>query len=167
MYDSKTLKQMGYSYEVKNEYYMYLKSPDGGVDIETVDKDTCYECLFEDWFNKIIENNTLKIYQEISRKTYKDLPITQNDNLIYPTLGLSNEVGEFQGKLKKIYRDKNGIISEEDRLKLRDELGDVLWYFTQICTNLNLTLEEIAEANLIKVLGRLERGTIHGSGDDR
>ena len=47
------------------------------------------------------------------------------------------------------------------------ELGDVLWYLTQICTELDLTLEEVAEANLVKLFDRLERGKIKGDGDNR
>jgi NTP pyrophosphatase (non-canonical NTP hydrolase) len=104
-------------------------------------------------------------YQKESRRTWgyikTEHPIT------YPTLGLVNEAGEVAGKIKKIFRDKGGVISAEDRIALRDELGDVLWYFTQICTELDLSLEEVAEANLVKVLSRLERNKIHGSGDHR
>lgn len=104
-------------------------------------------------------------YQEQSRKTYSD--IKTDDPIVYPTLGLVNEAGEFAGKIKKIFRDKNGVISDEDRQALKGELGDVLWYLTQICTNLDLTLEEIAEANLDKLFSRLDRGMIQGDGDNR
>lgn len=104
-------------------------------------------------------------YQEQSRRTYSD--IETNDPIVYPTLGLVNEAGEVAGKIKKIFRDRGGQISEADREALKGELGDVLWYLTQICTNLGLTLEEVAEANLDKLFSRLERGQIHGDGDHR
>ena len=104
-------------------------------------------------------------YQEQSRKTYSDIP-TDNP-IVYPTLGLVNEAGEFAGKIKKIFRDKDGRFSETDREALKGELGDVLWYLTQICTNLDLTLEEVAESNLDKLFSRLERGKIQGDGDNR
>jgi NTP pyrophosphatase (non-canonical NTP hydrolase) len=87
--------------------------------------------------------------------------------IVYPTMGLANEVGEVAGKIKKIFRDKNGEISEADRQALKEELGDVLWYLTQICTELDLTLEEVAATNLTKLFSRLERGTIQGEGDNR
>jgi NTP pyrophosphatase (non-canonical NTP hydrolase) len=115
-----------------------------------------------------ISNHTpfnLSDYQAESRKTYKDLEV--DSPLTYPVLGMLNEAGEFAGKFKKIFRDKGGVIDEATRLALRDELGDVLWYMTQICTNLGFTLDELAAANLEKVLSRLERGTIHGDGDNR
>ena len=104
-------------------------------------------------------------YQEQSRKTYSE--IETNDPIVYPTLGLVNEAGEVAGKIKKIFRDKAGQISDDDREALKHELGDVLWYLTQICTNLELTLEEVAEANLDKLFSRLERGKIRGDGDHR
>ncbi|HPV06797.1 MAG TPA: nucleoside triphosphate pyrophosphohydrolase family protein [Aggregatilineales bacterium] len=104
-------------------------------------------------------------YQEQSRRTYSD--IKTDDPIVYPTLGLVNEAGEVAGKIKKIFRDRNGEITEADRQALKDELGDVLWYLTQICTNLGLTLEEVAEANLDKLFSRQARGVIGGDGDKR
>ncbi len=104
-------------------------------------------------------------YQEQSRRTYSD--IKTDDPIVYPTLGLVNEAGEVAGKIKKIFRDRNGEIAEADRQALKDELGDVLWYLTQICTNLGLTLEEVAEANLDKLFSRQARGVIGGDGDRR
>jgi NTP pyrophosphatase (non-canonical NTP hydrolase) len=104
-------------------------------------------------------------YQHESRKTWG---VIQMDHpIVYPTMGLANEVGEVAGKIKKIFRDKNGEISETDRQALKEELGDVLWYLTQICTELDLTLEEVAATNLIKLFSRLERDVIRGEGDKR
>jgi NTP pyrophosphatase (non-canonical NTP hydrolase) len=104
-------------------------------------------------------------YQRESRKTWGR--IAMDSPIVYPTLGLTNEAGEVAGKIKKIFRDKGGKISEEDREALKQELGDVLWYLTQICTELDLTLQEVASANLKKLFSRLERGQIHGDGDNR
>lgn len=104
-------------------------------------------------------------YQRESRKTWG--LIRTDHPIVYPTLGLANEAGEVAGKVKKIFRDKDGVISEEDREALKHELGDVLWYLAQICTDLGLTLSDVAEANLHKVLSRLERNMRRGEGDDR
>lgn len=106
-----------------------------------------------------------KDYQKQSRKTWSLVKV--EGPLVYPTLGLVNEAGEFAGKIKKIFRDKKGVVSSEDREMLKGELGDVLWYFTQICTELNITIEEVAEANLDKLFSRMRRKKIHGSGDNR
>jgi NTP pyrophosphatase (non-canonical NTP hydrolase) len=104
-------------------------------------------------------------YQRESRKTWS--LIHTDHPIVYPTLGLVNEAGELAGKVKKIFRDKGGVISEADRDALKGELGDVLWYLAQICTELDLTLDEVAGANIEKLFSRLERGAIHGDGDNR
>ena len=108
---------------------------------------------------------TFNDYQKESRKTavYPDL----DNNYIYPTLGLSGEAGEVSEKIKKIIRDKGGIISDEDKKEIAKELGDVLWYISQIASELDLELDLVAKQNIDKLLSRLERGRIQGNGDNR
>ena len=43
----------------------------------------------------------------------------------------------------------------------------LLWYLAQVATELNLSLDEIAEYNIEKLIDRLERGKIQGDGDNR
>ena len=43
----------------------------------------------------------------------------------------------------------------------------MLWYVAQVATEAGLDLEEIAQANLDKLLSRQERGVLSGSGDSR
>jgi NTP pyrophosphatase (non-canonical NTP hydrolase) len=104
-------------------------------------------------------------YQSKSRRT-AGYP-TIGHPVIYPTLGLINEAGEVAGKIKKVFRDKGGEISEETREALKAELGDVLWYVAQVATELDLSMDEIAEYNIAKLYDRLERGKIRGDGDNR
>ncbi len=104
-------------------------------------------------------------YQQKAKHTAK-YPVIGH-RVIYPTLGLANEAGEVAGKIKKIFRDKEGVISKEDREALKAELGDVLWYLAQVATELGLSLGEIAEHNIAKLLDRQARGKIHGDGDNR
>ena len=104
-------------------------------------------------------------YQTKSRVTAKYPAI--GHGVVYPTLGLVNEAGEVAGKIKKVFRDKNGEISPETREALKAELGDVLWYLAQTCTELDISLDEVAESNLTKLLDRQARGKIQGDGDNR
>ena len=104
-------------------------------------------------------------YQKLSRRTAGYPSI--GHPVIYPVLGLVNEAGEVAGKIKKVFRDKDGEISAETREALKAELGDVLWYIAQICTELEIPLNEVAEANLAKLLDRQARGKIRGDGDNR
>ena len=104
-------------------------------------------------------------YQTKSRRT-AGYP-TIGHPVIYPTLGLVNEAGEVAGKIKKVFRDKDGQVNEETRDALKAELGDVLWYIAQVATELDLSLAEIAEYYIAKLYDRLERGKIRGDGDNR
>lgn len=78
-------------------------------------------------------------------------------NLEYPTLGLAGEAGEVANIVKKIQRDNDGVITDEIRGKLKDELGDVLWYISACADELGLTLNEIAEFNVGKLAKRHNR----------
>lgn len=108
---------------------------------------------------------TFKEYQDQSRKTaiYPD----KGKNFIYPTLGLVGETGEVAEKIKKILRNKNGIINDDDKIEINKELGDVLWYIAQLAAELNLSLDKIAEDNIKKLFSRQNRGVLNGSGDNR
>lgn len=108
-------------------------------------------------------------YQKLTRVTAKTVPVSGvlADRLIYPTLGMVNEAGEFAGKVKKIFRDKGGVISEEDMHALESELGDVQWYIAQVCDALGLSLDDVMQKNIEKTHDRMRRGVIGGSGDNR
>ncbi|OIO07001.1 hypothetical protein COX68_02855 [Candidatus Falkowbacteria bacterium CG_4_10_14_0_2_um_filter_41_15] len=108
---------------------------------------------------------TLSDYQQNSKKTaiYPNV----GSNFVYPTLGLAGEAGEVADKIKKILRDKDGQINDADRQEIGKELGDVLWYIAQMATELNLSLDEVAQNNLTKLLSRLGRNVLGGNGDNR
>lgn len=108
---------------------------------------------------------TFEEYQELSRKSAA-YP-TCGANFVYPVMGLASEAGEVADKFKKIIRDDGGVISEEKKIEIAKELGDVLWYISQISSELNISLEEVADLNLSKLHSRLLRGKIKGSGDNR
>ena len=91
----------------------------------------------------------------------------KGDNLYYPALGLAGEAGEVCEKVKKIMRDKGGVLLEEDSLELSKELGDVLWYLSALACEINVALSTIAEENVEKLHSRKERGMLQGSGDNR
>jgi NTP pyrophosphatase (non-canonical NTP hydrolase) len=79
------------------------------------------------------------------------------NNLEYATLGLAGEAGEVANIVKKIQRDHAGTITDEVRAKLKDELGDVLWYVSACADELGLGLSEIAEYNIRKLAKRHDR----------
>lgn len=82
-------------------------------------------------------------------------------------LGVTGEAGELADKIKKVYRDGNGVFRTEERHEIVKELGDVLWYVTRLGATLGFSLEEIAAQNMAKLADRAKRGVIGGSGDNR
>lgn len=99
-------------------------------------------------------------YQDEARKT---AIYPQQSMRTYPLIGLVGEVGEFCNKYKKEIRDK-AILDKEDAKK---ELGDILWYLSNLCTDFGIALDEVALLNLEKLNDRAQRGVIGGSGDNR
>ncbi len=91
-------------------------------------------------------------YQSEARKTA--LYPRRLENLEYPTLGLTGEAGEVANIVKKIQRDHGGVITDEIRGKIKDELGDVLWYISACADELGLTLSQIADHNVEKLAKR-------------
>jgi NTP pyrophosphatase (non-canonical NTP hydrolase) len=106
-----------------------------------------------------------KEYQKKSRKTA--IYPNADNNFIYPTLGLVGEAGEVAEKIKKVIRDKEGVLDDEKRKEIEKELGDVLWYVSQLATELDLSLEEVAKKNIEKLYSRMDRGKLKGNGDNR
>ena len=106
-----------------------------------------------------------KTYQNKARLTaqYPNL----GSNNIYPTLGLVGEAGEVAEKVKKVIRDKKGIFDQESKKAIKKELGDVLWYLSNLCNELGFSFEEVALQNLEKLRLRALQGKISGAGDDR
>ncbi len=82
-------------------------------------------------------------------------------------LGLLGESGEIAEKLKKVLRDKEAKLSEEDRKELAKELGDVLWYVALLAHYLEVPFDDIATQNITKLASRNTRGKLAGSGDNR
>jgi len=103
-------------------------------------------------------------YQRLSRRTAE---YPREAWLAYPALGLAGEAGEVAEHAKKAIRDDGGEVSDERRAAMAKELGDVLWYVSQLATELELELEQIAQGNLEKLLSRQRRGVLSGSGDER
>lgn len=108
-------------------------------------------------------------YQDSATETaiYPEAGTGSFNALSYAVLGLSNEAGEVAGKLKKIWRDNDGVLTVEGAEDIAKELGDVIWYIAAAATEIGYSMEEIAEANLAKLFSRKERGVIGGSGDNR
>lgn len=116
--------------------------------------------------NKDLRNfNILTEYEEFMQtsKFYPQdkLPIT------YPALGLNGEAGEVAEKVKKCWRDNDGVFSEDIKKAILKELADTLWYIWACADDMGYTLEDVFQIGIKKVKERQETNTVHGSGDNR
>jgi NTP pyrophosphatase (non-canonical NTP hydrolase) len=96
--------------------------------------------------------------------------INHHDPLMDKTiwvLGISGEASEIAEKWKKLVAYEDADLSDEKKAELAKEMGDVLWYLAAFAHSLDLSFQDIADANIKKVLSRKERGAIKGRGDNR
>lgn len=108
---------------------------------------------------------TFAKYQEETAKTALYPKLMHGS--VYPALGLAGEAGEVAEKIKKLVRDDNGQVTDEKKADIEKELGDVLWYVSQIASEFDLSLSTIASSNISKLRDRKKRGKLKGSGDNR
>lgn len=111
-------------------------------------------------------------FDEYQRKTGDtDLGTAWGDNLtpgwLYYVLGLAGETGELMEKVKKLFRDNNGIVTDKFIDDLTKELGDIQWYHARLANWFNIKSSKIAKTNLEKLSSRMKRNEIHGDGDNR
>lgn len=107
---------------------------------------------------------TLNEYQDQAEETAL---YPKEWGLQYTALGLVGEAGEVANKVKKVIRDKGGVVDMDAARDLKDELGDVLWYVANLASEINYHLDDVAADNLRKLADRMRRGVIQGSGDRR
>jgi NTP pyrophosphatase (non-canonical NTP hydrolase) len=108
-------------------------------------------------------------YQRECRKT--DVGTAAQDCLepgwLYYILGCNGEMGELTEKVKKFFRDRDGMVDSQFIDDITKEMGDVLWYMARLADQFDIGFSHIAETNITKLLSRLERDKLHGNGDDR
>lgn len=86
---------------------------------------------------------------------------------LYYVLGAGGETGEMTEKIKKLFRDKNGIVDDEFRKAVTLEVGDIQWYLARLCDNLGIKFNDVAQMNIDKLQSRQKRNKLHGDGDER
>lgn len=111
----------------------------------------------------------LNEYQKKARETA--MYPRMGNNYIYPTLGLAGEAGEVVEKIKKLMRNE-GIetpdkLPVEKRDEIVKEMGDVLWYLSQLASELDIPFDVVAARNIEKLASRKERGVLNSEGDNR
>jgi NTP pyrophosphatase (non-canonical NTP hydrolase) len=106
------------------------------------------------------QNTSLRTYSEWVESM---MLTTGRDRLVENILGLVGEAGEVAEKIKKLIRDSSRFSNKD----IAKELGDVLFYTVALGNLYGFSLQDIVELNREKLDSRKERGTLHGSGDNR
>lgn len=89
-------------------------------------------------------------YQEAASGTdqFAGQNAKKDAGLMIPLLGIAGETGTLLAEFKKKIRDKESYEGFQE--KAEEELGDILWYLSNIASRLGLSLSEIASKNLQK-----------------
>lgn len=101
---------------------------------------------------------TLDEYQKLAADTTQTYSLEDKKHFILGYLGLAGEAGTVLTTLKKLLRDGEGFGSFNNKLK--EELGDVLWYIASIATHNSISLKEIAKENIEKTRDRFKKVNI-------
>lgn len=70
-------------------------------------------------------------------------------------------------RTKKVFRDKNGVFSDEDKEYIKQSLELVLGAIEEMGNDVGVHMDDILGVNIAKLASRKERGVIKGSGDER
>jgi len=114
------------------------------------------------------------MHPEINEITYfDDYQVATARTAIYPkekaleylALGLASEAGEVAGVVKKFLRDDTPKMEFDE--KILKELGDTMWYLSQLHNELDYLMSVTAAENINKLRSRQDRNKLQGSGDDR
>mgnify|MGYP003150678508 CR=1 FL=1 len=82
----------------------------------------------------------------------------------YLGTGLAAEAGEVSSIISKWIRGDRGTIPN---MKMEKELGDVLWFVSELAGMIGTNLSMVAEVNLKKLEDRQKRHVLKGDGDER
>ena len=79
------------------------------------------------------------------------------ERLLTAAVGMSAEAGEFTEVVKKIIFQGKPV-NEDNLFHLKRELGDIMWYVSQACMGLNISIEEVIQMNFEKLSARYPEG---------
>ena len=113
---------------------------------------------YADFVNEVTSfpsKNDDEFIRRINALQEQEVPISR---LLTAAVGISAEGGEFTEIVKKIaFQGKE--LTNDSKLHMVKELGDVMWYVTQACISLNISLDHILAQNMVKLMSRYPDGT--------
>jgi NTP pyrophosphatase (non-canonical NTP hydrolase) len=116
---------------------------------------------------------TPTMYQAACRRTDRDSywslaqEIEKTDpnelRLLHMAVGVSGEAGELLDAVKKavFYRKKLDVEN------MKEEIGDILWYLSNLLTSIGSNYEEVMQKNYAKLMERYPDGYSNKSAQER
>ena len=97
----------------------------------------------------------MKKYEKFVKETSIEFK-NVNEDLIFFIMGIAGESGEILDRLIKHLRGGfDNSITDELREDLIEELGDILFYITRSSQLLGISLDEVMQLNIEKLLKRI------------
>lgn len=101
------------------------------------------------------ERKLREIQQDVAHEVERDLSqIDGGDLNLLAYVGLSEEVGEVMGIVKRMIRQGPNDAERCTREHLVEELGDVMWYLAFVCNQEGITFDELWDYNRAKLEAR-------------
>ena len=111
------------------------------------------DVVFRNGAELLVGKLTLDEYQVQALRTANGLT-ERKDRLFNAFLGIVGELGELAENIKHHEFHRHPA---DDKNK-KEELGDILWYLTWLCSEFGLSLEEVARMNIAKLRTRYPEG---------
>lgn len=80
--------------------------------------------------------------------------------MTYLALGLASEAGEVASRIKNVIRDKAGVYSDDEKLAILREIGDVVWYATILASEIGVNMSDVLTQNYNQTKFRYDRKAV-------
>lgn len=106
-----------------------------------------------------LQSNSTKLFIDNLEETQKHLDVFDINMalLMTSTIGMSSESGEFAEIVKKVLFQGKPF-TDQTKVHLKSELGDVIWYWINACRAIDVDPNEVISQNVEKLQSRYPGG---------
>jgi NTP pyrophosphatase (non-canonical NTP hydrolase) len=106
-----------------------------------------------------LQSNSTKLFIDNLEETQKHLNAFDINMalLMTSTIGMSSESGEFAEIVKKVLFQGKPF-TDQTKVHLKSELGDVIWYWINACRAIDVDPNEVISQNVEKLQSRYPGG---------
>jgi NTP pyrophosphatase (non-canonical NTP hydrolase) len=112
---------------------------------------------YQEFVNEVTSKPSKNYYDFGQRLAVLNEQGFPTERLLTAAVGMCAEAGEFTEVVKKIVFQGKPV-NDDNLFHLKRELGDIMWYVMQACMGLGVSLDEVVEMNVEKLLSRYPEG---------